>query len=369
MKIVLLGPANIVHTRRWFYGLCEAGHQVVLVSQHPDDTLVCPPRGSIHYLPHRGTRGYFLNAPAFGKLLKNVQPYLVNAHYASGYGMLASIVRFRPTVLSVWGSDVYEFPYKRFPLNLCLMRWILGRNDQIASTSQAMAVQVKSLLPQVRDVAITPFGVDTDSFSPNIASKDDSYITIGTVKTLERTYGIDTMIVAFTRLWQDSDIIAAGLRRKLRLVIVGKGSERESLVALAKDLGVDACTTFVGPISHAEVPEWLSRFDIYIAISRRESFGVAVIEASSCGIPVIVSDRGGLPEVVDPDVTGFVVPAEDADAVARQMKRLVLNDDLRRQIGAAGRQYVMQNYEWRASIEKMTACFEVVISRTRADSA
>jgi glycosyltransferase involved in cell wall biosynthesis len=366
MKIALLGPANSIHLKRWFHGLCARGYHVALISQHRDDTLDCPPTGSIHYLPHTGQKGYFLNAPALRRRLAAFRPDIVNAHYASGYGMLASLVRFRPTVLSVWGSDVYEFPYRRYPLNLWLMRWILKRNDQVASTSQAMAAQVRSLSPQVQNIAVTPFGVDTNLFSPSPQARDNGQITIGTVKTLERTYGIDTMIQAFARLRQSGDILTAGFRPKLQLVIVGRGSEREALVALTKNLGIDDCSTFVGSVSFEDVPKWLNRFDVYVAASRSESFGVAVIEASSCGVPVIVSDRGGLPEVVEADVTGFVTPAEDPDAIARCMKALVLDRSLRQQMGEAGRQRVMTVYGWSACIDRMVACYRTAIEANRS---
>lgn len=367
MKIALIGPASSIHLKRWFHGLCARGHEVALISQHRDNTLECPATGSIHYLPHDGMKGYFLNAPALRKLLVVLQPDIVNAHYASGYGMLASLVRFRPTVLSVWGSDVYEFPHKRYPLNLWLIRWILKRSDQIASTSQAMAAQVKRISPQIRHIAVTPFGVDTDRFSPDVGARNHSHITIGTLKTLERVYGIDILIRAFARLWHDDEIATNEVRRKLRLILVG-GSERASLTALAKELGIESCTTFVGSIPHSEAPHWLNLFDVYVAASRSESFGVAVIEASSCGVPVIVSDRGGLPEVVEADVTGLIAPAEDPDAFARCMKALVLDDSLRRQMGNAGRQRVVRMYSWETCIEQMISYYQTTIDANRPPS-
>lgn len=368
MKIALVGPANSIHLKRWFHGLCARGHEVALISQHRDETLDCPPTGSIHYLPHSGLKGYFLNALALRKLLASLRPDIVNAHYASGYGMLASLVRFRPTVLSVWGSDVYEFPQKHYPLNLWVLRWILKRSDQIASTSLAMAAQVRRISPQIHDIVVTPFGVDTDLFSPATEAKNHGYITIGTVKTLERIYGIDTLVRAFARLWCDDQVVTTGVRQKLRLILVGEGSERASLTALTRELGIEACTTFVGAIPHSDVPRWLNRFDVYVAASRSESFGVAVIEASSCCVPVIVSDRGGLPEVVEADVTGFVVPAEDPDAFARCMKALVLDNDLCRQMGEAGRQRVVRVYSWDTCIDRMISCYRATIDANRPRS-
>jgi L-malate glycosyltransferase len=369
VKIVLLGPASVIHTRRWFYGLCALGHEVTLISQHRYEHLACPPTGSIRYLPHTGSKGYFLNVPALRALLTSIKPDLVNAHYASGYGTLASLVHFRPTVISVWGSDVYDFPYEFPPVKMWLMRWILNRCDRVASTSRVMAAQVRKLTPGIKHIDITPFGVDTGVFAPIAGVRDDHYITIGTVKTLDPKYGIDSLIRAFARARHDSEVATAGLCTKLRLVLVGDGSQRLKLSDLVRELGIDGCTTFVGAVEHAQVPQILNQFDIYVAVSRldSESFGVAVIEASSCAVPVVVSDKGGLPEVVESNVTGFVAPADDVAEIAQHLKSLILDNSLRQKMGAAGRQRIIDHYEWRTCIETMVACYSAVIDGYRAE--
>ena len=57
-------------------------------------------------------KGYYLNAPLLQRLAEKIKPDVVNAHYASGYGTLMRRAKLKNTVLSVWGSDVYDFPYK-----------------------------------------------------------------------------------------------------------------------------------------------------------------------------------------------------------------------------------------------------------------
>lgn len=369
MKIVLLGPANVIHTQRWFYGLCALGHEVTLISQHREESLECPPTGKVLYLPHTGLKGYFLNVPALRALLASIKPDLVNAHYATGYGTLAGLVHFRPTVLSVWGSDVYDFPYELPPLKMWLIRWVLNRCDRVASTSKVMAAQVRKLMPSIKYIDVTPFGVDTSVFAPVDGAKDNRYTTIGTVKKLDPKYGVDSLIRAFALVWHDSTIEARGLRTKLRLVLVGDGTDRLVLSCLARELGVEGCTSFIGAVAHAQVPQFLNQFDIYVAVSRldSESFGVAVIEASSCAVPVVVSDKGGLPEVVEPNVTGFVVPADDVAEIALRLKSLILDDALRAKMGAAGRQRVIDHYEWQACIRTMVTCYTAAIDGYRIE--
>lgn len=361
MKLLMLAPASVIHTQRWVEALHGRGVQLVLATQHDPASWRAPVGVKVVRLPHCGTPGYFRNVPALRRLLRDERPDLLNAHYASGYGTTAALAGFRPWLLSVWGSDVYDFPYES-GIKGRLKGWLLRRNlrqaDAVTSTSEAMARQVRRLVPDIGPVAVTPFGVDTDRFAPRPQPHDG--IVIGTVKTLAPKYGIDLLLRAFAQLRLAADPSAA-----LSLVIVGDGPQRAELEALSRTLGIAAHVRFVGAVPHAEVPQWLNRFDLYVAASRldSESFGVAVLEASACGLPVVVSDVGGLPEVVVQGETGSVVPREDVAALAQAIARLVVAPELRRRLGAAGRERVLAHYGWPHSIDAMLRCFERVVAR------
>ena len=360
MKVLLLGPANIVHTQRWVEALVERGLEVITVTQHEPSGWTPPNGAELLLLPIRNATGYFANVFAFKHIVAMVRPDVVNVHYASGYGTLAGLADFTPNVLSVWGSDVYDFPYQSW-LAGRLIRRNLRRATRIASTSTVMARQVRSLVPDIGDIAITPFGVDTAVFKPTVGDRDRNSCTIGTVKTLADKYGVDVLIRAFSRLVDDPEIRASGI--PLRLQIVGDGPKRSALESLSNELGIQEDVAFVGAVPHADVPLWLNQLDIFVAPSRldSESFGVAVIEASSCGLPVVVSEAGGLPEVVVANTTGLIVPKEDDASLARAIKQLILDADLRRQMGDAGRDFVRREYEWRHCVDLMIGCYETAI--------
>src|SRR5690606_5953700 len=106
----------------------------------------------------------------------------------------------RPFVLSVWGSDVYGFPYKS-PLHRWLVRKNLMAADVVASTSYCMAEQTRSIAPELKEIPITPFGVDMQAYvSAEALAENNDQLVIGTVKTMASTYGIDTLIEAFALL-------------------------------------------------------------------------------------------------------------------------------------------------------------------------
>lgn len=354
-RLLMLAPAEVGHTQRWATALAGRGVEVVLATQHPDAAWAPPAGVRVVALPHRGTAGYFRNVPALRRLLRAERPELLHAHYASGYGTTAALAAWHPWLLSVWGSDVYEFPYTG-ALQGWWLRQNLKRADAIASTSAAMAGQVRRLTPARGAIAVTPFGIDTTRFAPapaaRAAGEASKGLVIGTVKALAPAYGVDLLLRAFARLEPRPGAPAA------TLLIVGDGPQAAELRALADALGIAARVRFAGAVPHAEVPAWLNRLDVFVAASRIESFGVAVLEASACARPVLVSDAGGLPEVVLDGETGLVVPSGDVAALAAALARLVDDAALRQRLGEAGRRHVQQRYEWAGCVDHMLACLQ-----------
>ena len=357
MKILFLASASSIHTTRWVNEMARRNHEVHLVSLHP----ICDPldeRIRFYRPPFPESVGYYANYPWVRRLAKTVNPDIINAHYASGYGTLARLVNFHPTILSIWGSDVYEFPYQS--------RWkkrILRKNleaaDRVASTSRIMRQQAENLFTPKKEIAITPFGVDCSVFRPQPKSPNN-ILRIGTVKTLSPKYGVSYLIEAFA--------IAKGEGlRSAELILVGDGPQRKELEEMTVKLDLRDSVKFIGPVPHAEVPNWLNSFHIYAALSvfDSESFGVSVVEASACGLPVVVSDAGGLPEVVLDGKTGFIVPKRDARSTAEKIVLLATDADQRNYMGREGRAYILKNYEWSENADRMERLYlETIDCRT-----
>ena len=355
-KVLLLAPGNVIHSQRWANGLVEAGIDVLFASQHAFLPGGWDSRVRHARLPFGGPMGYFANAPALARLHMRTGCDILNAHYATGYGTLAAVSRIRPRLVSVWGSDVYDFP-EASPLHRTLLQTTLSRADAIGSTSEAMAEHVKRLLGASwsKPIFVTPFGVDTSRFSPR-SRRLGGPLVFGTVKTLAPKYGIDTLLLAFQILVQ------GGTHGDSRLRIYGDGPQRAGLAALATRLGLSDHVEWMGAIPHAAVPGALHGLDVFVAASRldSESFGVAVVEASASGLPVIVTRVGGLPEVVEEGVTGLVVQKESPGALADAMQRLASDPGLRSRMGEAGRERVVNRYEWRANVKTMVDLYRQV---------
>jgi glycosyltransferase involved in cell wall biosynthesis len=208
-----------------------------------------------------------------------------------------------------------------------------------------------------RPVDVTPFGVDCEQFRPSrVDPMTNNEFVVGIVKGLEPIYGVEHLIRGFAMASKRS-------RRKMRLIIAGDGSLRKSLEALTHEVGISNQATFLGLISHKDVPTILNQFSVFVAPSiGPESFGVAVIEASACAVPVIVSSIGGLPEVVREGETGLLVPPRDASAIAAALEKLMQDESLRVGLGKEGRKFVLNNYEWSENAARMERVYDTLIN-------
>jgi L-malate glycosyltransferase len=356
LRICFLANAADSHTVKWLNHFSALGHEVHILSFETGPPL--PKSVRIHRLGprvHRNLR-YFLAARQARRLVLEIRPDILHAHEASGYGTLGRLVGFHPYVLSTWGSDILDVPLKS-ALYRMLVRANFQNADHVCSTSEVMARQALELFNRV--ATVTPFGVDCERFRPlRVPDGDSREFVVGTVKKLKSCYGIEYLIrgfALFTKRHRENS--------KMRLVIAGDGSLRGSLQRLTKELGVEGQTNFLGTIPQEQIPEVLGTFSVFAALSLREGFGVAVLEASACELPVVVTNVDGLPEVVRAGVTGLMVPPRDAEAAGAAFSTLFEDAKLRRRLGAAGREFVLQNYQWSENAGRMERVYRSILAR------
>ncbi|MCH2533954.1 MAG: glycosyltransferase [Bdellovibrionales bacterium] len=351
MKIVILGPKNSIHLCRWANSLYDFGHEVYVISCHKGIGELNPNIKGYDLL-FNPPLGYFFNYIQLKKLIKKISPDILHVHYASGYGLLGAFSKFSPQFLSVWGSDVNSFPYKNL-FNKMIIIHNLKCADFICATSKSLAESVIKLNKDFANkIEIIPFGIDIHKFKKIKRKKIDQMFTIGTVKSLEKIYGIDILIDGFNEFLKKINRMQ-NKKSTFKLKIIGSGSLNNSLKKKCKKLKLESEIEFIEKVNHRQVPGMLNSIDIYVAMSREESFGVSVLEASACEIPVIVSEVGGLPEVVVNNKTGFIIKNEDAKSLADKIYHLYCSSKLRIEMGANGRSFVKSNYKWEDSVKKL----------------
>lgn len=338
MRICFVGPAGSAHIRKWCAWFLGRGHEIHVISFTPGEIsgvsvhrvdLGVDPDGS-----DLGKLKYLTAGGKIRKLIREIRPDAVNAHYATSYGVAMALSGVKGYALSVWGSDIYDFP-RRSALHRALLEFSLRRAGRLFSTSRAMAEEAGKYTS--RHFEITPFGVDMELFSPERRNRTDDGFVIGTVKALYDKYGIADLLHA-----------TAILKKKgipVRLRIAGKGPQEAEYKALAAELDIDSITDWLGQISPEQAAMEWANMDVAVIPStmESESFGVSAVEAQACGTAVIISDIPGLKETAGK--TGIVVPPKNPEAIAEAIGKLYRDPELRRKTGEEGRKHVTQNYE------------------------
>ena len=367
MRILLLTDINSAHTQKWATALVSKGCEVGIFSfsipnanWYTQIGVKCLSNETHTNQTKLNKRlltklGYLGNLPKLKSIIIEFEPDVLHAHYASSYGFLGALSGFHPYVISAWGSDVMHFPKISF-IHKSILVYNLKHSDFILATSKAIENSIKNYINRL--ITIIPFGIDLTVFRPlEITSLfSDEKIVIGVVKSLETIYGIDILIKAFKMLVEKMP------NAPLVLLIVGGGSKEEEYKALVKEMNVEEQVKFIGKVKYEDVVKYHNMIDVFVNVSRNESFGVSVLEASACSKPVIVSKVGGLTEVVKDSVTGILVESENVSATALAMERLVIDESLRLQMGKAGKAFVEANYDFTKNVDDTMKVYRQLIS-------
>lgn len=214
-----------------------------------------------------------------------------------------------------------------------------------------------------KPMAIIPFGVDTEFFSPRPPVRTEAHrpLTIGYVGRMLPGKGLNILAGALGKLANPN----------WRLLAVGDGSERQSFEQQLREQGLLDRVEFRGAISYDAVPAIFQQLDMLVMPTQttsriREQFGRVLVEAMASGVPVIGSTSGAIPEVVEK--AGLIFPEGDAQALAAAINQLLSSESLRAELRRAGRERVAQHYSWNRVADKTYEFYQRVLKGQRSPS-
>ena len=206
----------------------------------------------------------------------------------------------------------------------------------------------------VNGVNINRFKRDTnlaDNYR-NLHHISKESIVFGVLARLEDDKGVDFTIKAFTNL------IKKNPQQSLQLIIIGDGIKRNELEDLAETLGIRSRILFTGFLEDPRPA--LFCIDFIVASSRKEPFGLSVIEGIAAGCVPIVFAVGGMVEIVTSSNQGWVVPAFDIDKLAMAMNdALQLNKRDRGNMQLNAMQQVNARFDAVKNYEKILNTFNL----------
>lgn len=141
-------------------------------------------------------------------------------------------------------------------------------------------------------------------------------------------------------------------------LVIGDGPKKEDLIKNIQKNYLQNVARIMGFVPLNELPKYYQLADAFALLTHKdegseEGWGTAFLEASASGLPVIAGRVGGVEEVVENLVTGVLIDIYQDQGVISAITEILRNSDYAKQMGEAGRQRVIQDFNWERQISKL----------------
>ncbi|MCJ7497212.1 MAG: glycosyltransferase family 4 protein, partial [candidate division Zixibacteria bacterium] len=213
-----------------------------------------------------------------------------------------------------WGSDVL-ISSKRSFFHRTRTKYVLSKADLVTCDGMNIYKELSALGVEKDKIVLAPMGVELNllrerSISGRFENKEE--IIILSMRSLEPVYDLKTLIKAIPLVVNQS-------HKNIKFWIIGEGRQKEELVKLSLNLGIERNIEFRGYIAREELEDCLQKADIYISTSLSDSTSVSLLEAMASGLLPVVSDIPGNLEWIEEGKNGFLFPAGNYQALAQKI--------------------------------------------------
>ena len=221
-------------------------------------------------------------------------------------------------------------------------------------------------------ITVAPVGVDVERFRPRGKSEklldccglDHKDLLISFCGRLSYSKGVEFLLYAFKKLILDSEI--KSLPGKIKLAFFGEGEKKVRLLELAGRLNLKKDTIFCGFYPYQKMEEVYNTTDILVLPSVsikwwQEQLGMVLMEGMACGCAVVSTRSGSIPEVVGD--AGLLCNPGDFSDLYLKIRKLCLDEDLRKKLGERGRQRVGERYNFTTNAQKINVVYQSILSQ------
>ncbi len=358
--------------RRVAERLHARGVPVTLVTRSPARELPPLPY-PVRAIPARN--GWSFAQRLFRELCRLRDEYDVVHVHGVALEMLAAVaaarVTHRPLIVKPStagpGTPLHAWASRPAPVRRLALHFLAPVTAWVSISEHTRADLLRLGVPPERIVPI-PNGVDTAVYAPlpeperralraelGLAASD---LVIAAACRLAPHKRVDRLIRLFADLAHDVP--------EARLWIMGAGRERPTLEALAARLPSGARIRFWGGIPPDAVRRNLQAADVFALLSRWEGLSNALLEAMACGLAIVATDVSGARDALTDGETGLLVPAESDQAARHALRRLAVDERLRRRLGGAAAATARARFDLNGTVERLLALYTRVCGRAPA---
>ncbi|MGD0115544.1 MAG: glycosyltransferase family 4 protein [Dehalococcoidia bacterium] len=306
------------------------------------------------------------------ELMPETQFDIVHDNQTLSYGILMMKSLGLPTVATIHhplsvdlrnsilqSHSIYEMARRYLWFPWIMQEVTARRMDRIITVSQNTTRAIERMFHVPRDLMTCVYnGIDTERFRPLPEIPESPNTILFNTNSEDRNKGAVYLFDAL-RILRDQQV-------PFHLIIVD--NDRKSLKLapeLVRRYGLSTQVTFIGRVSNEELLELYNRATILTSPSLYEGFGLPAAEAMACEKAVIATTAPAFPEVMEHGKTGWLVAPADGPALAEGIRLLLGDEELRRRLGKAARQSIIERFNWRTNAEQVLAVYEEAIAKRR----
>jgi glycosyltransferase involved in cell wall biosynthesis len=278
---------------------------------------------------------------------------VIHAHWAIPTGAIGvgvgTLLRI-PFMVTIHGSDL-RMAVEKPGLIRKLFIYVCKKAAQLNCVSEVQKKELEQLRIKGDKISVIPMGVDESFLEMGEKRKfNKPPLIILSNRNLLPIYNVSLLIRAIPTILKEEP--------KTRFFIAGDGSEKENLGKEVEDLELSASVRFLGRVPHEEMPDLLSRSDIYVSTSPYDGTSVSLLEALACGAFPVVTDIPSNREWIADGCNGFLVSEEDEKILARRIVQAIRDHRLLEEAYEINRRIAKERAYWRENIKRITELYQ-----------
>ncbi len=320
------------------------------VNHHPLDN---------EFDPMEAKGPYLWAAARVRRIIRQIRPDIVHAHYLSSNGLMAALSGFHPLVVSARGTDVYSAMPRR--MKRWMIRFVMGRAELVNVVSGDLRRCVLSLGVDAGKVLQLTQGVKAERFAVDRRSRREGPPRIVCTRKHLPVYRCDQTVAALAAI--------AGRGVAFEMTFAATGPLEPELRRQVEACGLGDRVRFLGGFEQAELPAILADADVYVSASRWDGTSPALLEAMASGIVPVVSDIAGNREWLDAASGDLLFDHESIEAqVGCLLKAFEIAQDAGARVAVMerNRQRVMERGDWTTNMRTLAGHYERLIGLSAA---
>jgi glycosyltransferase involved in cell wall biosynthesis len=305
------------------------------------------------------TSGFFLSIYALFRNRCNI----IHTHWAIPTGLIGAWISGflrRPTVVTIHGSDL-RMALEKPGFVRKVFAYVCKNASQINCVSEVQKKELGQLGIPKGKISTIPMGID-EEFLERGENRGRGLkkgpFTIVSNRNLLPIYNVSLLIRAIPIVLREEP--------ETKFIIAGDGAEKETLEKEVKNLNIYSSVMFVGRIPHEEMPDLLSRSDIYVSTSLYDGASVSLLEAMGSGAFPIVTDIPPNREWIVPGENGFLVPVDEEKLLAMKIIDAIRDRALLVRSRKENQSLIKERVLWSVSVEKIKKMYSQLSIESRS---